>query len=208
MRAIIADDHALVREGLVAFLRMAEPDWDVRQAGSLEELTELLLEDTDLVIADLNMPGVHGSGSFASFREANPHVKLAVLTATEDRTMILECLSAGVHGYILKADATTELLTAIKTIVSGGIYVPARLSQLVSKQSAIVQRDTVEPGLTKRQREVMELLAKGMSTKSIARQMALGVGTVKVHLAALYRTLDVHSRMEAIVKVQSMTSPD
>ena len=206
MRVIIADDHALVREGLVTFFQAAEPGWNIQQAASLDAMTELLEQRTDLVIADLNMPGMHGSDTFAAFREANPDVKVAVLTGNEDRTMILECLSAGVHGYILKADETNELLSAIRTIISGGIYVPARLSHLVAKQAAMPQRAGASPGLTKRQREVMDLLAKGMSTKSIARQLTLGVGTVKVHLAALYRTLDVHSRMEAIVKVQHLTA--
>ena len=205
MRAIVADDHALVREGLVAFFQTTQPGWDVDQAASLEELTSKAADGVDLVLVDLNMPGMRGAESFAAFREANPNVKLAVLTATDDRAVILECLSVGVHGYILKADATGELTNAVNTIIGGGIYVPAHLSRRCAANPLAPVPTPEKPGLTKRQRDVMLLLSKGLSTKSIARHLELGVGTVKVHLAALYRTLDVHTRMEAIVKVRQIT---
>lgn len=211
MRVVIADDHALLRESLVGFLRGAFPSWEFGQAGSLDEAKTRLTETaTDLLIIDLEMPGMHGSDSLEPLRAENPDVKMAVLTATEDRTVILGCLAAGVHGYILKLDATDELLTAIRTIMDGGVYVPAALSRVIRSAGAPVpalaraRAPVAVPTLTARQQDVMTLLAEGLSTKMIARRLSLGVGTVKVHLAALYRALDVHTRMEAVVKAGAL----
>ena len=211
MRVVIADDHALLRESLVGFLRGAFPDWEFGQAGSLDQARERMTEaSADLLIIDLEMPGMSGSETLEPLRREYPNVKMAVLTATEDRDMILGCLAAGVHGYILKLDATDELLNAIRTIMDGGVYVPASLSRVIRSAGVVVTkgnrpRAPLEvPQLTARQQDVMTLLAEGLSTKMIARRLSLGVGTVKVHLAALYRALDVHTRMEAVVKAGAL----
>jgi DNA-binding NarL/FixJ family response regulator len=212
MRVVIADDHALLRESLVGFLRGAFPTWEFGQAGSLDEAKARLAEtSTNLLIIDLEMPGMQGSESLEPLRAENPEVKMAVLTATEDRSVILGCLAAGVHGYILKLDATDELLTAIRTIMDGGVYVPAALSRVIRSAGSTTpptisrpRPPVTVPTLTARQQDVMTLLAEGLSTKMIARRLSLGVGTVKVHLAALYRALDVHTRMEAVVKAGAL----
>ena len=203
MRLVVADDHSLVREGIIAFFNAYQPGWNITQAGTLDELKSELVKGADFAFVDLNMPGMAGPRSFGPLREAYPTVKLAVLTGQDTRLTILECLSAGVHGYIRKAASTAEFENAVKIILSGGIYVPACLSEVGSHFGPA----TMEPklDLTKRQQEVMQLLAAGMSNKLIARQMALGLGTVKAHLAALYRTLDVHTRMEAIAKLRAGT---
>jgi DNA-binding NarL/FixJ family response regulator len=206
VRIIIADDHALVRQGLSGFLEGAFPSWRFEQAATLEEAKVLIQGGkADMLIIDLHMPGMEGASSLASLRMDHPDLKLAVLTATEDRDVILESLGAGVHGYILKIDPTEEVLTAIQTIMDGGIYVPKALSRVLrpSPGAAPSSRDrppVALPTLTKRQRDVMALLAEGLPTKVIARRLDLGVGTVKVHLAALFRQLNVHTRMEAVVK--------
>ena len=214
MRVVIADDHALLREGLVGFLHGAFPDWEFFQAGRLDEASQAVSDNAaDLLIIDLEMPGMNGCESLEPLRRVHPELKVAVLTATEDRTTILDCLAAGVHGYILKLDATDELLTALRTILDGGVYAPAALSKM--SRSAVpgaasamrARHETTMPTLTARQMDVMTLLAEGLSTKMIARRLSLGVGTVKVHLAALYRALDVHTRMEAVVKAGSMIDP-
>ncbi len=214
MRVVIADDHALLREGLVSFLHGAFPDWEFAQATKLDEATAAVAEaNTDLLIIDLQMPGMDGCHSLEPLRREHPNLKVAVLTATEDRTTILDCLAAGVHGYILKLDATDELLTALKTIMDGGVYAPSALSRMSRASSSPImassraRSEATMPTLTARQMDVMTLLAEGLSTKMIARRLSLGVGTVKVHLAALYRALDVHTRMEAVVKAGSMIDP-
>lgn len=211
MRVVMADDHALLREGLVGFLRSAFAGWEIHQASSLDEAVRVVAEhQAELLILDLSMPGMDGCSSLEALRHSNPDLKLAVLTTTDDRHVILECLAAGVHGYILKVDAPDELLTALRTILDGGVYAPAALSRVPRPSAAAPVRarsDAPMPVLTARQMDVMALLAEGLSTKMIARRLSLGVGTVKVHLAALYRALDVHTRMEAMVKAGALLDP-
>ncbi len=203
LRILIADDHALLREGFIGLLKVVNNDWEFEQAESFQDVCERLdSADFDVLVIDLQMPGMNGVESLNKLRADQPTLKIAVLTGTETRSVILECLAAGVHGYIPKSLATAELLTAVNTIVSGGVYVPAALSRLAPVPDGPAPAPAAQPlsTLTARQHDVMMLLAQGMSTKMIARHLSLGVGTVKVHLAALYRTLDVHTRMEAVIK--------
>jgi DNA-binding NarL/FixJ family response regulator len=211
MRVVIADDHAIMRGVLIDFLRDAFPHWDFDQAADLEEAKQKIANAaTDLMMIDLGMPGMDGFRSLPDLRAANPDMKLAVLSGIEDRRVILDCLGAGVHGYIRKADASREILMAIETIMGGGLYAPPALSCI--KPATTIKAPPPEPPriktgaplLTPRQREVMGLLANGLSTQMIARQMGLGPGTVKVHLAGLYRALGVRTRMEAVLKAGTL----
>jgi DNA-binding NarL/FixJ family response regulator len=208
MRVLIADDHALLRAGVVEFLSGVNPDWNFLQASTLEEVADHLDETSvDLLILDLKMPGMKGVASVQALRNSHPLLNIAVLTGSEDRATILECLSAGVHGYILKSAAAEQLLQAVSTILAGGVYVPPALTR-VTQQAEEAPPVTLPAApwsgppvaLTGRQLDVLRLLAEGQSTKEIARVLGLGVGTVKVHLAGVYRALGAHSRMEAVVK--------
>lgn len=207
MRVLIADDHALLRAGVVEFLSGVNPDWSFLQANSLDEVMEHLAETTvDLLILDLKMPGMKGVASVQTLRNSHPALNIAVLTGSEDRATILECLSAGVHGYILKSAAAEQLLQAVSTILAGGVYVPPALTRVTQPTEEAPVSLPAAPwsgppvALTGRQLDVLRLLAEGQSTKEIARMLGLGVGTVKVHLAGVYRALGAHSRMEAVVK--------
>lgn len=206
MRVLIADDHALLRRGLIELLRGVYPDWDFIQAATLQEATDQLeIQDVSLLILDLKMPGMAGVTTVQALRSKYPSLNLTVLTGSDDRAMILQCLSAGVHGYILKSAASDQLIHAVETIIAGGVYVPPLLSRVANEDEAVpALRDSapISPNvpMTGRQLEVLKLLAEGRCTKDIARVLGLGVGTVKVHLAGVYRALGAHSRMEAVVK--------
>lgn len=203
MLIMIADDHALVREGLTGFIAAAHEDWTILQAASFDELSALLdTNPVEILSVDLQMPGMAGVASLTRLRAAHPAIKIVVLTATDERRVILDCLSAGVNGYVLKSGSTAELLVALDTVVAGGIYVPAMLSRVTQAATTTLTPPLGAQAatLTPRQHDVMVLLAQGLSTKMIARRLSLGVGTVKVHLAALYRALNVHTRTEAVVK--------
>jgi DNA-binding NarL/FixJ family response regulator len=205
MRVLIADDHALLRTGVIEFLSGIHSDWSFIQADSLER-ADVILEGSkiDLLILDLNMPGMRGVASVQRLRADYPDVAIAVLTGAEDRGTILECLGAGVHGYILKSAQSEQLLQAVSTILAGGVYVPPSLTHVVQQapRGSVPGSswNSLPAALTGRQLDVLRLLAAGQSTKEIARVLDLGVGTVKVHLAGVYRALGAHSRMEAVVK--------
>jgi DNA-binding NarL/FixJ family response regulator len=213
MLIVVADDHTLVRQGLLALLRVGHSEWSFREADTLDEALEHLADGRpDLLVIDLQMPGMDGGASLAALREAHPDLKIVVLTASEQRETILESLAAGVHGYVLKSETPEQLLRAIDTILGGGVYVPAALTRMVQGgRTTPTPRPAVppqqRPALTPRQVEVLNLLAEGRSTKEIAQRLNLGLGTVKVHLAGVYRALGAHNRMEAVVKAGRFRLP-
>jgi DNA-binding NarL/FixJ family response regulator len=210
VRVLIADDHTLIRQGLIGLLGDVFPAWQFREAVDLVSVErELGDADIELLVIDLGMPGMGGRASLRELRVKYPDLKVVVLTGRDDHATILECLAAGVHGYVLKADAAGQMLLAVRTILAGGIYVPSALSQIVHDAGVGHLTSTpAEParvpgspaGLTGRQQEVLNLLAEGRSTKDIARRLALGVGTVKVHLTGVYRALGARNRTEAVAK--------
>ena len=245
MHVLIADDHALLRQGLIVLMRDAHPTWTFGEAASFDEALEQLSQaPVDLLLIDLRMPGMEGSRTLQALREVYPQSRIAVLTGTDDRATILDCLGAGVHGYILKSDAAESMLGAIETLLAGGVYVPSMLTRLAGVAAkplpsgappssgapavavppvppAAISPGVISPGgispgaapqlppgaqaarpagLTPRKIDVLKLLAEGRSTKDIARTLNLGLGTVKVHLAGVYRALGASNRMEAVVR--------
>jgi DNA-binding NarL/FixJ family response regulator len=208
LKILIADDHALLRQGLRQLLGEANPDYEFAEADGLDAALDVLAAGgADLLLTDLNMPGMAGAESLRALREAHPATKVAVLTGSDDRKTILECLGAGVHGYIVKASPVTEIQRAIATILAGGIYVAPSLTQLSALPAAqpveappeVTRSSVGAPRFTTRQLDVLRLLAEGHSNKEIARTLDLGPGTVKIHLAAIFRTLHAHNRTEAVV---------
>jgi len=212
LKVLIADDHALLRQGLRQLLADKNPDYEFSEAEGFDSALEVLAASGgDLMLIDLGMPGMAGADSLRALREAHPSTKIAVLTGSDDRSTILECLGAGVHGYILKSSPMEEIQRAIATILAGGVYVAPSLTQLSFPQASKAVSPTTEasrpvadaqgepPRFTTRQLDVLRLLAEGRSTKDIARTLELGPGTVKIHLAAIFRTLNAHNRTEAVV---------
>ncbi len=211
LKILIADDHALLRQGLRQLLGDENPGYEFVEADGLDSALDALAAGRcDLLLIDLGMPGMAGAESLRALREAHPATKVAVLTGSDDRATILECLGAGVHGYILKSSPVEEIQRALATILAGGVYVAPTLTQVGPAQEpqqppepareAPAAEPTVElPRFTTRQLDVLRLLAEGRSTKDIARSLDLGPGTVKIHLAAIFRTLNAHNRTEAVV---------
>ena len=216
MKILIADDHALVRQGLRQLLAddelglpNASGDLSFLEADGFDAALEVLAtKGADLLLIDLSMPGMAGSNSLRALREAHPSTKLVVITGWEDRTTMLDCLGAGVHGYVPKSFATDQIVKAIEVILGGGVYVPSEIANLNGAEAVNgsgkdrpVGATPMVPGVarfTKRQLDVLQLLGQGRSTKEIARALELSEGTVKVHLAAIYRGLNARNRTEAV----------
>lgn len=201
--ALIAESHTLMRRALVALLREARPGWDCEDVDGLDELHSRIQQSSPtLVLIDLRLCGLDG---LRQLRLAFPHTTFVVLSDQDDRAAILACLEAGAQGYILKSTNPDQFIRALETILTGGLYAPASLSGMpihppVAPHRPEVPMSPVLSHLTERQRHVFELLAEGCATKTIARRLDLAVGTVKVHLAAIYRTLGASSRLEALAK--------
>jgi DNA-binding NarL/FixJ family response regulator len=205
-RALIADDHELFRSGLKQLLMDALGFTEVREAETLDEAIELLTNEGagDLVLVDLRMPGMSGAEALAALRDGFPEARVAVVSAWEERAEILAALAAGVHGYIPKSLSAAEIAAAIQDILDGKIYVPAAMGKREPGAPLESQSNTLNSEkLTQRQKEVLGELLKGRSSKEIARTLDIAEGTVKIHLAAIYRTIGVRTRAEAIAKLKS-----
>jgi DNA-binding NarL/FixJ family response regulator len=148
------------------------------------------------------MPGMSGAESLAALRDGFPEAKVAVISAWEERADILAALGAGVHGYIPKSLPSAQIATALQGILDGRIYVPAAMGKRdggaeTGGGGAKLDQDK----LTLRQKDVLAELLKGQASKEIARTLDIAEGTVKIHLAAIYRALGVRTRAEAIAKM-------
>jgi DNA-binding NarL/FixJ family response regulator len=204
---MIADDHELFRSGLKQLLHDLLSIDDVREAETLDQAIEILTNEGagDLVLVDLNMPGMSGPEALAALRDGFPDAKVAVVSAWDGRAEIIAALSAGVHGYIPKSMSSTEIAAAIRSILDGQIFAPPALGKRDPSETPRLQVVESNGGekLTIRQKEVLGELLKGRASKEIARALDIAEGTVKIHLAAIYRALGVRTRAEAIAKLKS-----
>jgi len=197
---LIADDHALFRSGLRQLLADELGATRVREADTFDAAVDILTEEAhDLVLIDLSMPGMAGSETLAALRDAFPSAKVAVVSATEERSEILAALAAGVHGFVPKSLPAAEIAAALRAVTEGRIFVPATIGKRAAAPAPPrgAPAATVE-GLTARQKDVLGELMKGKASKEIARTLDIAEGTVKIHLAAIYRALGVRTRAEAI----------
>jgi DNA-binding NarL/FixJ family response regulator len=207
--ALVADDDEFFRIAIRSILVDRIGVAEVIEAASLDEALERLSNQPEIALAlfDLAMPGMESPASLAAVREHFPNMRVVVVSSSQRRRDILMALEAGVHGYVPKTLGVEDLAKALELILEGFVYVPASLSQLPSTRVGADRPRADQPpvsadeealaGLTPRQREVLELIVAGKSNKEIARALNLGEGTVKVHLAALFRNLGVNNRAAA-----------
>ncbi len=207
LRALIADDHELFRSGLKQLLVDVLDVEQVLEAESFDQAIELLTVEGagDLVLVDLRMPGMSGAETLAALCDGFPEARVAVISAWEERAEIIAALSAGVQGYIPKSLPSNEIAAAIQHVLAGGVFVPPTLGRRDGgfRTEAGASQSGVPERLTGRQREVLNELLKGQASKEIARTLDIAEGTVKIHLAAIYRALGVRTRAEAIAKLKS-----
>jgi DNA-binding NarL/FixJ family response regulator len=215
--ALIADDDEFFRMALTTILTSKLGFAEVVQAASLDEAVERLSARSDISLAlfDLAMPGMASPANLRAVRECFETLRVAVVSSSKSRRDVLSALEAGVHGYVPKGLGIAELAHALQLIVDGVIYVPASIATLplaekeqpaLSGQASAPQRSALTI-LTPRQRGVLALLVEGKSNKAIARDLDLGEGTVKVHVAALFRSLGVRTRTAAAVAGGRLLQP-
>jgi len=201
--ALIADDHEVFRIGLMHLLRRSLKVKRFLQAECFAQVVEHLKdEDVTLAILDLRMPGLEGPEEITRVRLLRPDAQVVVLSASDSRKDILEALSAGAHGYIVKSQNTDRLVDRLRHVLSGEIYVPAILADLpLEPDKGTVPNSgpqSAQKTLSSRQRQVLKGLVEGKSNKDIARSLNVAEGTVKIHLAALFRVLGATNRAHAV----------
>lgn len=204
MQILIADDHSLFRDGLRHVLSTIAPEVSVTEAGSLDDLMEALgaPHHFELIIVDLSMPGMNGPSSVAEIRQHAAEIPIVVISASEEHSDVREALDSGANGYIPKSARGQVMLSALKLVLVGGIYVPSLILERDEVAAPPPRVESVTPTslkslLTERQLDVLRLLAKGRPNKEIARQLNLAEGTVRVHVNAVLKALSARNRTEA-----------
>ena len=195
IRVLLADDHTLVRAGL---RKLLESIPDVCVVGEAQDgLALLALAEQlqpHLVLMDIAMPGLNGLESTARLTKSWPHIRVLILSMHQNEEYVRQALRNGACAYLLKDCAPLELELALKAVSRGETYLSPAVSKGVVSDYVQRLRDEVQPGaqLTPRQREVLQLIAEGQSTKEIARRLNLSVKTVESHRSGLMKQLDIH----------------
>jgi two-component system nitrate/nitrite response regulator NarL len=200
MKLLIVDDHPVLREGIAALLRQAGPGAEVLQARDAAEGLALVEAhaDLDAVVLDLMMPGMDGWQAISEFGRRRPDLPVIVLSSSEDPHDARKALALGALGYVPKSASQHVLLSAIRIVLEGDIYVPPLV--LADSGAAIGRPHGVEPKaarLTERQTEILKMLSKGQPNKTIASTLDLSEKTVKAHITAIFRSLNVVNRTQA-----------
>ncbi|MGA7438374.1 MAG: response regulator transcription factor [Luteibacter sp.] len=230
MRVLIADDHRLIIEGVKLKLRELGDHVDFVEAETVASLRAQLNKKPlpDIALIDMAMPGADGvqhiKDAVAALKEPSDEGDglpvdrarpVIVLSGTEDPAAIRHVLDLGVQGYIPKSSPPDVILNAVRLVVGGGIYVPPEAMKAASASpmvpafataggDGLTTKERLATVLTDRQIDVLKLLAKGRPNKLIARELGISEGTVKIHLAAIFRALHVRNRLEALVAAQHL----
>lgn len=203
MKVLIADYHALLRDGLGILIKELANTVDATQCDCYAAVSDTFgRESVDLALIDLNLPGLSGLASIADLCRRFVNVPIVVMAASERWSDACAAIDAGARGYIPKSASSAIVLAALRLILSGGVYLPP----LMSHPSGPVVRAAVnshgsdpERKLTPRQMDVLRCLAHGKSNKEIAYELGLSQGTVKIHIAAIFRAFKVRNRTQAVI---------
>ncbi len=202
LRIFLADDHAVVREGLKSLVN-AQPDMEVigEAADGRTAWEQAKACQPDIVVMDLSMPQLNGAQATERLKQACPQVKVLALTVHEDKGYVHQLLQAGASGYVLKLAATEELIHAIRIVAAGGVYLDPTMARKIvvnymhkPSLGEAVQRSQ----LSERETEVLCLIAKGYTNKEIAAQLDLSVKTVETYKIRLLKKLDLCSRADIV----------
>lgn len=205
LRILVADDHEIVRRGLVALIK-SRPDWDVcAEVDNGRRAVELAAElKPDVAILDIGMPVLNGLEATRRILQENPAVRVLILTITDAEEVFRTVLDAGARGFLLKSDAARDLVAAIEALQHNRTFFTARVAKMVlagylGKVHPSAKQEMGLPALTGREREVVQLLAEGKSTKEVAVQLNLSVKTAETHRSNIMRKLGLHSVSELVL---------
>jgi DNA-binding NarL/FixJ family response regulator len=206
LRVLIADDHPLFRKGMRALLTAMPDTQVVGEATTGQEAIELAAAlQPDVILMDLQMPGVNGIEATRQILHTSPHIRILVVTLFEDDASIFTALRAGARGYILKDAKEEEMLRAIRAVGSGeAIFSPAiarRLMDFFAAPRPAAPKE-IFPTLTEREREILQLIARGRTNNDIAKELALSTKTVGNYVSNIFSKLQVADRAQAIIRAR------
>ena len=209
MKVLIADDHALFRDGLSLHLEQIDPQAVIFQAGNFSQAMKIIDDEKklDLIIIDLDMPDMDWEEALKEIKEKTDGARLVIISASEDSRSIRKSMEYGISGYIPKRSDTKVLTGALKLILDGGTYLPPSVldnGQAVSGYNGNANVRAKGKTLTNRQAQVLELVAQGMSNKQIAYEIGVSEATVKLHINALLRAVGATNRTQAVITAQKM----
>ncbi len=208
LRVLLADDHALFREGMKHILLGLDDGVEVFDAANYTEARAAVQEQApfDMALVDLGMPGLDDFSGLRKLCEEIGDVPVVVVSAMEGGNEIRRAMDCGASGYVPKTLDSNVVLSALKLVFSGGVYLPTNLLGSSDGDGGGDRRggEGGKGPLTPRQCDVLDLMAKGYSNKEIARSLNLAEGTVKLHVTALLKALDVSNRTQAVIKASAM----
>src|SRR6218665_141647 len=205
-KILIADDHPLFREAIHNVISDGFPDSEVMETADLDSALLLTQEhdDLDLILLDLNMPGMHGLNGLINLRNHAPTIPVVIVSAEQDKQIVLQAITYGAVGFITKSSPRSQMTEAIEQILNGQVYLPSDIIRTQKNPTRRTQNEpTIPPellqALTRKQLLVLERMTKGESNKQIPYNLDLAETTVKAHVSALLRKLNVHNRVQAIL---------
>ncbi len=199
-RIFLADDHEVVRNGIRSIL-MTQPGWEIcgEASNGREAVEKVAALKPDVIILDIGMPELNGLEATRQIIKAQETAKVLVLTVHESHQVVREVLDAGARGYILKSDAGRDLLVAVQALQRNKTFFTSKVAELMLDSFLRGKPGIEKEILTPREREVVQLLAEGKSTKEVAVALGLSVKTAETHRSNIMRKLDLHSVSELVL---------
>lgn len=208
IKLMIADDHKLFREGIKALLAVTDDIEVVGEAEDGETAVKQCLElQPDIVLMDINMPGLNGIQATRQILEKGPQTRIVMLTMLEDDASVFNAMRAGARGYLLKGAAPEEVLSVIRAVAEGqALFGPAIATRLMNYFKEVGAKPAISgapfPELTERELEILRLIAQGLNNQELAQKLVLSPKTVRNHITSIFSKLQVADRAQAIVRAR------
>jgi len=210
-RVLIIDDHPIISDALATALLSLSVFDEVHTADSFRCMVDKLEADAryQMLILDLSLADTYGSRSVEFIREQYTHIPILIFSGYDSTDIIAQCFEYGVHGFVSKISPMPTIITAIRVVMAGGLYIPPSAAramgfELPDSKVTALQMQEQKPHFTPKQKAVFDLLLQGLPNKLIARRLGMAEGTVKTHLHGIYQVLRVNSRAQAILKARQL----